>query len=213
MAIYHLSVGKITRSSGRSISANGAYITGSKIRDDRTNIVHDYSKKSVTQFSISTPDSAPEWMGRKENLGKLLNYYEACEDEFHKARFKANHKNLEDREKSLIAREKKAIETAQMGRTLEFSLQRELSKEQNLKWANSFIKENFTNRGFVSIGAVHYEEGNPHFHALILPRKWEGNTFSKTKDTSVKTNGKSDSYYYLPALNIYSAHPLKSILI
>ena len=45
MAMFHLSTKPIKRSSGRSATASAAYRAGCKIKDERTGLSHDYSKK------------------------------------------------------------------------------------------------------------------------------------------------------------------------
>ena len=46
MAIYHLSVSRVSRSSGRSAVAVAAYCAGVLLRDERTGLVHDYRRRS-----------------------------------------------------------------------------------------------------------------------------------------------------------------------
>jgi hypothetical protein len=63
MAIYHLSTKPIKRSSGRTATASSAYRAGVKLEDNRTGIVHDYTKKSGVVFSkclLATDDNIQE---------------------------------------------------------------------------------------------------------------------------------------------------------
>ncbi len=46
MAIYHLSMKIISRSSGYSAVASAAYRSGSLMLDERTGLTHDYTRKS-----------------------------------------------------------------------------------------------------------------------------------------------------------------------
>ena len=46
MAIFHLSVKTISRGAGRSATAAAAYRAGVEIVDERTNEVHDYTRRS-----------------------------------------------------------------------------------------------------------------------------------------------------------------------
>ena len=58
MAIYHLSMKIISRSSGYSAVASAAYRSGSLMLDERTGLTHDYTRKSgVAEAVILTPDS------------------------------------------------------------------------------------------------------------------------------------------------------------
>ena len=45
MAIYHFSVGIISRGKGRSATAAAAYRAAERIKDLRTGEIHDYRKK------------------------------------------------------------------------------------------------------------------------------------------------------------------------
>ncbi|MGP9597424.1 MobA/MobL family protein [Psychrobacter sp. AOP29-E1-4] len=45
MAIYHATTKPISRSSGRSATASAAYRAGTEIKDERTGLTHDYSKR------------------------------------------------------------------------------------------------------------------------------------------------------------------------
>ena len=45
MAIYHATTKPISRSSGRSATASAAYRAGTEIKDERTGLIHDYSKR------------------------------------------------------------------------------------------------------------------------------------------------------------------------
>ena len=46
MAIYHLSVSVVSRSTGRSAVAAAAYRAGARLRDERTGQLHDYTRRS-----------------------------------------------------------------------------------------------------------------------------------------------------------------------
>lgn len=59
MAIYHLETTPIRRSKGQSATAAAAYRAGVKIKDHRTGITHDYTKRSgVVYNQIVTPDNS-----------------------------------------------------------------------------------------------------------------------------------------------------------
>jgi hypothetical protein len=62
MAVYHLSVKAIGRSAGRSATAAAAYRAAGRIADERTGLVHDYSRKGgVLHSEIVLPERSPEW--------------------------------------------------------------------------------------------------------------------------------------------------------
>ena len=51
MAIYHCSIKIIGRSDGKSAVASSAYRSGEKLMDDRTGLVHDFTKKRGVVFT------------------------------------------------------------------------------------------------------------------------------------------------------------------
>ena len=76
MAIYHNSLSIIKRSAGRSSVAAAAYRSGQKLTDERTGIIHDYTRKSgVDKSIILTPINA-DWI---TDRAKLWNAVEAAE--------------------------------------------------------------------------------------------------------------------------------------
>lgn len=77
MAIYHLSMKIISRSSGYSAVASAAYRSGSLMLDERTGLTHDYTRKSgVAEAVILTPATAPVWC---TNRAELWNAVEKAE--------------------------------------------------------------------------------------------------------------------------------------
>ena len=75
MAIYHLHVRSFSRSKGHSSVAAAAYRSGSKIRDLRTGIQHDYSKKAGVAYTsiIGTSLSRNELWNQIEKVEKAKN--------------------------------------------------------------------------------------------------------------------------------------------
>lgn len=69
MAIYHLSAKSISRAAGRSATGAAAYRAGVEIADERTGIVHDYTRKGGVLHSElilpggGTADRAAFWNG------------------------------------------------------------------------------------------------------------------------------------------------------
>ena len=62
MAIFHLSVKCLSRSVGHSAVAAAAYRAGTVLRDKRTGIYHDYSRKRGVIFNrLLVPACAPKW--------------------------------------------------------------------------------------------------------------------------------------------------------
>jgi len=75
MAIYHLHVRSFSRSKGHSSVAAAAYRSGSKLKDMRTGIQHDYSKKADVAYTsiIGTSLSRFELWNQIEKTEKAKN--------------------------------------------------------------------------------------------------------------------------------------------
>src|SRR3546814_12224475 len=69
MASFHLAVKAIGRSAGRSATAAAAYRAGVEITDERTGLVHDYTRKQGVEHSeLMLPTASPEWAADRERL-------------------------------------------------------------------------------------------------------------------------------------------------
>src|ERR1700758_4348 len=81
MAIFRLQVSSITRQGGQSSVAAAAYRAGERIRDDRTNEVHNHSRRTdVTHSEIVLPAHlAGENMDWARNRASLWNAVESVE--------------------------------------------------------------------------------------------------------------------------------------
>ncbi|MCT9171634.1 MobA/MobL family protein, partial [Acinetobacter baumannii] len=51
MAIYHCSTKTVNRSSGRTAVASAAYRAGEKLEDERTGLIHDFTRKDGVAHS------------------------------------------------------------------------------------------------------------------------------------------------------------------
>jgi ATP-dependent exoDNAse (exonuclease V) alpha subunit len=76
VAIYHNSVSVIKRSAGKSAVAAAAYRSGDKLTDERTGLIHDYTRKSGVDHSVILTPVAADWITDRE---KLWNKVEAAE--------------------------------------------------------------------------------------------------------------------------------------
>src|SRR3569833_1571368 len=81
MAIYRLQIEPILRGEGRSSVGAAAYRAGERIRDDRTNEVHNHSRrKDVIHSEIMLPSElAKENMDWARNRASLWNSVESAE--------------------------------------------------------------------------------------------------------------------------------------
>ena len=154
MAIYHCSIKIIGRSDGKSAVASSAYRSGEKLMDDRTGIVHDFTKKRGVVFTeVALPAHAPpEYADR--NL--LWNAVEKVEK-------KSN---------------------AQLAREIEVALPKELSRECQIEIVRRYVQDNFVSVGMCADWALHDKgDGNPHAHIMLTMRgiKTDGTWAQKEK--------------------------------
>ena len=69
MASFHLAVKTISRSAGRSATAAAAYRAGVEITDERTGLVHDYTRMQGFEHSaLVVPADAPAWANDRAAL-------------------------------------------------------------------------------------------------------------------------------------------------
>ena len=149
MAIYHLCTKIIGRSGGRTATAAAAYRAGIRIRDTRTGILFDYSRrKNVCWRAIAAPDHAPEWALSREQLWNAVELAEKRGD-------------------------------AQLAREVEISLPLELSYLERLALIAEFVDATFVKHGMVADITVHDNQGNPHVHILLTMRELLPDGFGK----------------------------------
>lgn len=141
MAIYHLSVQIIGRSSGKSAVASSAYRAGEKIKDERIGETYDYTKKRGVDYTeILTPANAPEWASDRSRLWNEV-------------------EKIETSKNSRLARE------------VNIALPKELTRDQQIELIRNFVKEQFVDKGMVADVALHNLAGeNPHAHVMMTVR-------------------------------------------
>lgn len=173
MAIFHLSVKTISRTTGRSAIAAAAYRTGCKglvMRDERTGEVHDYRRKrGVESADLILPIGAPDW---SSDRGALWNAAEAAET----------------RKNSVVARE------------FEIALPAELSAAQRKHLAHTFARDLVARHGFAADVAIHLpsKEGdnrNHHAHVLCTTRRLTSDGFGeKTRELDDRKSKEIDGW-------------------
>lgn len=136
----------IGRSAGRSAVAAAAYRIGDRLHDERTQLTHDYTKRSGVEavFTVA-PDHAPEWAKDPE---RLWNAAEAAER-------KSN---------------------SQLAREWEIALPSGVSAEERQAIARDFAGELVKRYGVVVTVALHKpsrhgDERNYHAHILMTTRR------------------------------------------
>jgi len=146
MAIYHLRVSMISRSTGRSATAASAYRTAKDIEDRRTGLRFDYRRRSGVEHSeIMAPEHAPDWA---TDTSELWNRVEEAES----------------RKNSQVARE------------VRVALPCEISHEQRVELVRDFCASQFVARGMVAEIALHApsdvgDERNHHAHIMLTTRE------------------------------------------
>lgn len=157
MAIYHLNVGHVSRSTGRSSVQSAAYITGEKLHETRRALDVNYKNRynDIAYTNTLAPEGVPD---KFTNLG-VWDYLESFEDEYAVSRFPHN---IEARERYL--------NSAQTAMTVVVALPRELNIDVCKELVNEFVQTRFVIRGLVVTCAIHDDEGNPHAHFQVSRR-------------------------------------------
>src|SRR5512137_929475 len=79
VAIYHLSVKLVTRGAGRSSTAAAAYRAATRVHDERTGLVFDYSRKRGVEHTEIVLPSAQRDAGWAHDRERLWNAAERAE--------------------------------------------------------------------------------------------------------------------------------------
>lgn len=158
MADFHLSIGTVSRSAGRTATAAAAYRAAAKIIDHRTGEIHDYTRKQgVMSSTILLPSGAPAWAADREAL------WNAAEQ-------------AETRINSVVARE------------FEIGLPCELSASQREALAHEFTRELVERHQFAGEVSIHEpsrggDQRNYHAHILVTTRRLGPDGFTeKTRE-------------------------------
>ena len=152
MAIYHLHVKVLSRSAGHSAIAAAAYRRAARMKDTSEGKTYNYDKKSEVEFSdIAIPADSPKWLKEIAEDGKGM-------DSKSSELLWTTVENFETRINSQLARE------------MEFSLPIELTTEQNIELAKSFIQQHIISRGMVADWSFHNKKDNPHVHVMMSTR-------------------------------------------
>lgn len=144
MAIYHCHVKVISRTTGRSSSGAAAYRSGEKIKDEKTGMTHDYTRKSgVVHTEIMIAENIPERLRDRETLWNEIEFVEKRKD-------------------------------AQLAREIEMALPVELDRKKQVELVRDFVQGNFTSEGMIADIAIHDKnDGNPHAHVMLTMRKFD----------------------------------------
>ena len=158
VAIYHLSVKIIGRSSSRNAVAAAAYRAATELYDDRLREVHDkFTQAPVVHSEIMLPHSAPDYLLDRETLWNKVEAREVRRD-------------------------------ARLAREIEVALPRELDKPEAIRLVRDFVQEQFVSRGMIADLNVHWGsatdgESQPHAHVMLTMRSVDADGFGhKVRD-------------------------------
>ena len=146
MASNTCNIKPVKRSAGRSATAAAAYRSGTKIADQRTGELHDYTRKGgVVSAQVVAPESAPAWA---HDRGALWNAAEASE----------NRKNSQTAREFLVG------------------LPHELDDDQRQALAQDFAQRLVDRYGFAADVCIHQpdkggDQRNHHAHILATTRR------------------------------------------
>ena len=131
MAIYHFHVTQIKRSAGSSAVASAAYRAGERLYSERYGEVNDYTKKSGVICS-----------------GILL-----------PPNAPAAYRDRQTLWNAVEAAEKRG--DAQLAYSFDIALPNELSQEENIRLAETFIQDNLISKGMIADFSVHDPDRGP----------------------------------------------------
>ena len=78
---------------------------------------------------------------------------------------------------------------SQLAREIEIALPIELSKKEQIKLVQDFVKSQFINQGMIADINIHESDSNPHAHIMLTTRKINSNGFGeKVRDWNKKEN-------------------------
>lgn len=158
MALYRFSVSVHSRSAGRSAVAAAAYRAGTRLRDPRTGLTHDYRRRrGVLRTEILAPAGAPAWAHQSASLWSKVELSERRKD-------------------------------AQSCREVCAALPRELSEVQHTALVRGFVSAELVARGMVAETSYHAGhsgpdgKAQPHVHILLTMRRVEAEGFAAKKE-------------------------------
>ena len=144
MAIFHYTIKIVGRSKGKSVISASAYLNGDVMKNEETGRISYYtSKKEVVYTSLMMCENAPpEWqIVPEENIKrfqKSVRYKRSEDKEAALEKFKITF------QKQRLWNEVLKIEKsadAQLGRSFEFALPKEWSRQEQIQYTADYIKK------------------------------------------------------------------------
>lgn len=177
MAVFHFTTSIVGRSRGRPIISASAYLNGDVMKDEETGKTVYYTKKREVIFTdlMMCENAPPEWAAVPEkDIKRFMQSvrYKRAEDkpaavEKYKMTFRKQRLWNE-------VLKKETGSDAQLGRLFEFSLPREWSREEQIRYTSEYIRKTFVEKGMCADWAIHDKgDGNPHVHMLVTMRPFK----------------------------------------
>lgn len=159
MAIFHLSLSNVSRAKGSSACASLAYISASKVYEERTHQTYSYGRaECVLKVATLLPDGAPTAYTDAAQLFNAIENYEQAS-------------NARTAVKIVVA------------------LPRELSLDVSDEILTNFIRNKLCANGYCATYAIHTDKNNnnPHAHILVANRPLDPKTgeFKRVKTKKV----------------------------
>lgn len=140
MAIYHCSVKIGSRSKGQSAVAAAAYRSGTRLVNEETGQVSDYTKKrGVVHEEVSLCANAPEEYGDRETLWNVVHKVEKTKD-------------------------------AQLWREVEVAIPKEFSREEQIDTVREYVEQFTRQGMCADWSIHDKGDGNPHAHIMLTMR-------------------------------------------
>ena len=178
MAIFHFTVKIVGRSKGKSVISASAYLNGDVMKNEETGRISYYtSKKEVVYTSLMMCKNAPlEWLQvPEENIKRFqqsIRYKRAGDKEAALEKFKITF------QKQRLWNEVLKIEKnadAQLGRSFEFSLPKEWSRQEQIDYTTEYIQKTFVEKGMCADWSIH-DKGDGR--DIKRTRCWRGSMIS-----------------------------------
>jgi len=187
MAIYHLRAKIIKKGDGRTGVGAAAYRSGEELTNEVDGLTHDYTRKRGIEYTeIMLCNNAPQ---EYQNRETFWNAVEKSEKQNVNRTYQKENKDGEIKDKTHGAR---------IAREIEIALPLELSRQEQIKLVQDYVKDNFVDKGMCADIAIHkghthkvdkqyknddeIKKDNPHAHILLTMRpidengKWENKT-------------------------------------
>lgn len=142
------------------MTAAAAYRSGTRLRDERYGLTHDYSRhRPAAHAEIMAPDGAPSWVHDREALWNRVEAGERRKD-------------------------------AQLARAIEIGLPTELSADQCLALMRDYIAQEFVSQGMIADFCIRRNDAdNPYAQVLLTLREAGASGFGlKMRSWNRKSN-------------------------